>query len=172
MGQENSRPVPKSNSSFSNSFDSSTVYSRPNVNLASTRSDSTASDNGAQELHLNAVKTQHANSTGSLQVESSANQPVKQKRSMAELVKNCRQTILIYIFQYSSSKSRSTTVNPSGKSNGTKAAHGKATKKTSQSGISSSAQTIINFCVENAKGDIATRVLNRMVNKREDFRYE
>lgn len=83
MGQEGSRPT-ATKSSFSNSFDSSVVHCRANVALANTRADSTASEDGAHELH-SSVKTGHANSTGSLQVESNTHQ-TKQKRSMNDLV--------------------------------------------------------------------------------------
>lgn len=47
--------------------------------------------------------------------------------------------------------------------------NGRLSKKNSHAGISNSSQSIINFCIENAKGDIATRVISRMVNKRDDF---
>ena len=35
--------------------------------------------------------------------------------------------------------------------------------------ISSSSQAIILYCMENARGDIASRVIARMAHKREDF---
>ena len=35
--------------------------------------------------------------------------------------------------------------------------------------ISSSSQTIILYCMENARGDIASRVVARMAHKRDDF---
>ncbi|KAI6235667.1 hypothetical protein M3Y95_00075800 [Aphelenchoides besseyi] len=45
---------------------------------------------------------------------------------------------------------------------------GRNSRKSQQIGISNSAQTIINFCIENAKGDIVGRVVNR-ASKRDNF---
>jgi hypothetical protein len=80
MGQDSSSSR-RSESSFSNSFDSSTTYCRrAAVGLANGRADSTASDDGVQEHGLTVERTPHAGSTGSLRVDSTV------KRSMNELV--------------------------------------------------------------------------------------
>lgn len=94
-------------------------------------------------MHLS-VKTQHASSTGSLQTGNS--QVPKQKRSVTR-----------------------NPITNGGKSTPVKNVNGKAVKKAPQTGISGSSQAIIRFCIENSKGDIITRVINRMINNREDF---
>ncbi|KAI6241562.1 hypothetical protein M3Y99_00315800 [Aphelenchoides fujianensis] len=132
MGHESSRPSSKnSRPMFSGSFDSSV---KKRVNPLPARTDSTASDDAAQEMSGLGESFGLTASAGSIQ--NTAN-GANGKRLLSEKKTNGKPL--------------------------------RPTRKSQQMGISTSAQVIINFCVENAKGGIASRVVNRMASKRDDF---
>uniref|UniRef100_A0A1I7SQX1 GLOBIN domain-containing protein n=1 Tax=Bursaphelenchus xylophilus TaxID=6326 RepID=A0A1I7SQX1_BURXY len=147
MGQDQSK---SSMTAFSNSFDSATVYQTNRHSLAPRRADSTASDD-TQSTSLKEPNRPIAGSTGSLQANSTGLR--RQKKMSME--------------RRSGSSTRSTSTNGMAKSQRTQSQSAKSVSK--KNGISGSSQAIINFCIENAKGDVASRVVTRMANKREDF---
>ncbi|KAI1721137.1 hypothetical protein Ddc_07576 [Ditylenchus destructor] len=137
---------------------------------ASIRTDSTTSESGTGAT---TAKTATGNSGGmsNLGVDNQVHESV----SLNNLHKNNNGNAVGANLANRRSQARSTELNNKAQRNGAKTTspnqatgkHSTGSKKLPP--ISNSSQQIIGYCMENARGDIAGRVLARMVHKRDDF---